>query len=63
MSALYQIVYGTFWFRMDNGKENKMAYILYKFMYLEQSQNNYTSEWINFVKNILDTCGYNNMLS
>jgi hypothetical protein len=33
----------------------------YKFMFVKYSRNNYTSEWVNFVKNTLDTCGYSNV--
>jgi len=51
----------NFWSIIVNSKENKSFHILYKFMFLNYSQNNYTSGWLNFVQNTLDTCGYSNI--
>ena len=58
MSVHIKLRMVNYWSRIVNGKENKMSLILYKFMFLKYSQNDYRSEWLNFVKNILDKCGY-----
>ena len=30
-------------------------------MFLKNSQNQYKSDWLKCIKNILDRCGYNNV--
>jgi hypothetical protein len=46
---------------MVNGKDRKIANILYIYMFLKNSQNQYKSDWLKCIKNILDRCGYSNV--
>ena len=46
---------------MVNENDSKIANILYKKMLLKNSQNQYKSDWLKCIKNILDRCGYSNV--
>ena len=37
--------------------ENKLSSIIYKYAYLQHTQNSLDMPWIKAVKNILDNCG------
>ena len=51
----------NFWSKMVNGNDSKIANILYKYMFLKNSQNQYKSDWLKFINNISEKCGYSNV--
>jgi hypothetical protein len=52
----------NFWSKMVNGKDSKIANILYIYMFLKNSQNQYKCDWLKCIKNILDKCGYSDRI-
>ncbi|VDI03115.1 Hypothetical predicted protein [Mytilus galloprovincialis] len=46
---------------MVNGDDNRIAKILYKYMFLKNSDNQFRSDWLKYIKDILDKCGYSNI--
>jgi hypothetical protein len=61
MSVYIELRMINFWSKMVNGKDSKIANILYIYMFLKNSQNQYKSDWLKCIKNILDRCGYSNV--
>ena len=53
----------NFWMRLHYGKQTKLSVILFKVIkgMHDDPSSNYVSEWINFVKNIFDCTGFNNL--
>ena len=49
----------SFWGRLMTGNKRKLAYILYKSLKDETSEEDRFSKWINHVKKILQNTGYN----
>jgi hypothetical protein len=58
MSVYIELRMINFWSKMVNGNDSKIANILYKYMFLKNSQNQYKSDWLKCIKNISDRCGY-----
>jgi hypothetical protein len=50
----------SFWPKLIDGKQSKLSSLIYRLLYLKTHGNN-TFSWINFVKSILDDCGYSNV--
>jgi hypothetical protein len=50
----------SFWSKLIDGKQSKLSFLIYRLLYLKTHGNN-TFSWINFVKSILDDCGYPNV--
>jgi hypothetical protein len=50
----------SFWSKLIDGKQSKLSSLIYRLLYLKTHGNN-TFSWINFVKSILDDCGYSNV--
>ena len=44
-----------------NGKDSKLSFILYKYMYIKNVHGQYQSSWFDNVKSILDNCGFSNI--
>jgi hypothetical protein len=61
MSVYIELRMIIFWSKIVNGNDSKIANILYKYMFLKNSQNQYQSDWLKCFKNILDRCGYSNV--
>ena len=53
----------NFWTRLHHGKQSKMSVILFKVVkgMHDDPLSGYKSEWINFVKNVFDSTGFNNL--
>ena len=47
----------SFWSKLIDGKQSKLSSLIYRLLYFKTHGNN-TFSWINFVKSILDDCGY-----
>ena len=61
MSVYIQLRMVNFWSKIVNGDDNKIAKIIYRYMFLKTSQNNFRSDWLKYVKDTLDRCGYSNI--
>ena len=61
MSLYIQLRMVNFWSKMVNGDDNRIAKILYKYMFLKNSDNQFRSDWLKYIKDILDKCGYSNI--
>ena len=44
-----------------NCENSKLSSIIYKYAYLQHTQNGLEMPWIKAVKNILDSCGFSNI--
>ena len=51
----------NFWSKLVNGKESKLSNTLYRYIYCQNMRNGFQSTWLNFVKNVLDNSGLNNI--
>ena len=61
MSLYIQLRMVNFWSKMVNGDDNRIAKILYKYVFLKNSDNQFRSDWLKCIKDILDKCGYSNI--
>jgi hypothetical protein len=50
----------SFWPKLIDEKQSKLSSLIYRLLFLKTHGNN-TFSWINFVKSILDDCGYSNV--
>ena len=53
----------NFWMRLHYGKQSKLSVILFKVLkgMHDDQLSSYKSEWFNFVKNVFDSTGFNNL--
>jgi len=61
MFVYIKLLMVNYWSRLINGKDSKLALILYKYMYIKNSHGQYQSSWFDSVKSILDNCGFSNI--
>ena len=47
-----------FWYKLVIGKQSKISSILYRLTKKMFEQGNTSFKWLNFIKSILDKCGY-----
>jgi hypothetical protein len=48
----------SYWARLLNGKQSKLSFVIYKYMYSLSLSNNIHFDQIEFVKGVFDNCGY-----
>ena len=48
----------SFWSRLLTGTENKLSSSIYTIIYQMHRNNQIQSEYINNVKNVINTCGF-----
>ena len=61
MSVYIQTRIVHFWSKLVNCENSKLSSIIYKYAYLQHTQNGLEMPWIKAVKNILDSCGFSNI--
>ena len=61
MSVYIQTRIVNFWSKLVNCENSKLSSIIYKYAYLQHTQNGLEMPWIKAVQNILDSCGFSNM--
>lgn len=61
MSLYIQLQMVIFWSKIVNGDDNRIAKIIYRYMFLKNSENQFRSDWLKYVKDTLDRCGYSNI--
>jgi hypothetical protein len=61
MSVYIQTRIVNFWSKLVNCENSKLSSIIYKYVYLQHTQNGLKMPWIKAVKNILDSCGFSNI--
>ena len=61
ISVIMKVRMIRFWWRILNGKEFKLSYLLYKLMYINLINYGYENKWLSFIQNILNSCGMSNI--
>ena len=51
----------NFWGRIINGKECKIAHVLYKLLLINLNNYGFESKWLIYIKNVFNNCGMSNI--